>query len=152
MSEDPLADLDLQQAIDLRWTLRDIKAKRWLTPINPIHLKTLLAMGLIEIRGDEPLLTNSGISAILWPLSKKICAAGNSTTGHENINAAKWSYSDGRRWAFCPPRLVSLLKYLCQNPQINCDGRDGSIRLVLVTIPAITTPPHPQIAGIFFFD
>ena len=26
---DPFHELDLQQAIDLRWTLRDIKAKRW---------------------------------------------------------------------------------------------------------------------------
>jgi hypothetical protein len=41
----PFADLDLQQAIDLRWTLRDIKAKRWvLSPINPSHLETLIAM------------------------------------------------------------------------------------------------------------
>jgi hypothetical protein len=29
MIENPFAHLDLQQAIDLRWTLRDIKAKRW---------------------------------------------------------------------------------------------------------------------------
>jgi hypothetical protein len=26
---DPLADLDLKHAIDLRWTLRDIRGKRW---------------------------------------------------------------------------------------------------------------------------
>jgi hypothetical protein len=28
-AENPFSDLDLQQAIDLRWTLRDIRAKRW---------------------------------------------------------------------------------------------------------------------------
>jgi hypothetical protein len=27
--QSPLSDLDLQQAIALRWTLRDIKPKRW---------------------------------------------------------------------------------------------------------------------------
>jgi hypothetical protein len=27
--QNPFSDLDLQQAIELRWTLRDIKAKRW---------------------------------------------------------------------------------------------------------------------------
>jgi hypothetical protein len=62
---DPFADLDLQQAIDLRWTLRDIKAKRWvLSPINPSHLETLIAMGLVEMRNDDPVLTNSGVDAI----------------------------------------------------------------------------------------
>ena len=34
-SENPLADLDIQQAIDLRWTLRDIRAKR--LTLSPIH-------------------------------------------------------------------------------------------------------------------
>jgi hypothetical protein len=62
---DPFADLDLQQAIDLRWTLRDIKAKRWvLSPINPSHLETLIAMGLVEMRNDDPVLTNSGVDTI----------------------------------------------------------------------------------------
>jgi hypothetical protein len=38
--QNPFSDLDLQPAIDLRWTLRDIKAKRWvLSPINPAHLQ-----------------------------------------------------------------------------------------------------------------
>jgi hypothetical protein len=34
MREDPFSNLDLQQAIDLRWTMRDIKAQRWL--LSPI--------------------------------------------------------------------------------------------------------------------
>jgi hypothetical protein len=63
--ESPFSDLDLQQAIDLRWTLRDIKAKRWkLSPINPSHLEKLIAMGLVEMRGDDPVLTNSGLDAV----------------------------------------------------------------------------------------
>jgi hypothetical protein len=62
---DPLRDLDLRQAIDLRWTLRDIKAKRWkLSPINPSHLETLKERGLVEMRNDELVLTNAGFDAI----------------------------------------------------------------------------------------
>ena len=62
---DPFQDFDLQEAIDLRWTLRDIKAKRWkLSPINPSHLEKLEAMGLVEMRDDEPVLTNAGLDAI----------------------------------------------------------------------------------------
>jgi hypothetical protein len=61
----PFYDLDLQQAIDLRWTLRDIKAKRWvLSPINPSHLEKLMALGLVEMRSDFPVLTNAGLDAI----------------------------------------------------------------------------------------
>ena len=62
---DPFHELDLQQAIDLRLTLRDIKAKRWkLSPINPSDLERLQAMGLVEMRNDEPVLTNAGLDAI----------------------------------------------------------------------------------------
>ena len=62
---DPLRDLDPREAIDLRWTLRDIKAKRWkLSPINPTHLEKLKAMGLVELRNDELVLTNAGFDAI----------------------------------------------------------------------------------------
>jgi hypothetical protein len=62
---DPLADLDLQQAIDLRWTLRDIKAKRWvLSPINPSHLEKLVVLRLVEMRNDLPALTDAGLDVI----------------------------------------------------------------------------------------
>jgi hypothetical protein len=61
----PFSDFDLQQAIDLRWTLRDIKAKRWvLSPINPSHLEKLIALGLVEIRNDSPVLSNAGLDVI----------------------------------------------------------------------------------------
>jgi hypothetical protein len=64
-AQNPFSDLDLQQAIDLRWTLRDIKAKRWvLSPINPSHLEKLIAMGLVQMRNDDPALTNSGLDVI----------------------------------------------------------------------------------------
>ena len=62
---DPFHDFGVQEAIDLRWALRDIRAKRWkLTPIDPSHLEKLKSMGLVEMRDDEPVLTNAGIDAI----------------------------------------------------------------------------------------
>jgi hypothetical protein len=62
---DPFKGLDLQEAIDLRWTLRDIRAKRWkLSPLNPSHLEKLQSMNLIEMRNDEPALTKAGLDAL----------------------------------------------------------------------------------------
>jgi hypothetical protein len=62
---DPFDGLDLQEIIDLRWTLRDIRAGRWkLSPLNPSHLEKLETMNLIERLGDEPALTKSGLDAI----------------------------------------------------------------------------------------
>jgi hypothetical protein len=60
MTDDPLAQFGLD-AIDLRWTLRDIKAKRWtLTPINPDHLAKLTELGLVEMREEKPFVTMKG--------------------------------------------------------------------------------------------
>ena len=60
----PWAGLDLDTAIRLRWALRDIKAKRTkLTPVTPGDLKTLIEMGLVEMRDDATLLTNEGSSS-----------------------------------------------------------------------------------------
>jgi hypothetical protein len=61
----PLAGLDLDTAIRLRWALRDIKAKRTkLTPVSPSDLKTLIEMGLVEMRDDAPMLTNEAHQAL----------------------------------------------------------------------------------------
>jgi hypothetical protein len=63
---DPFHNLDIQEAIDLRWTLRDIRAKRWkMSPINPDHLERLQSMGLVEMRNDDPVLTNAGLDTVL---------------------------------------------------------------------------------------
>jgi hypothetical protein len=57
----PLAGLDLDTAIRLRWALRDIKAKRTkLTPVSPDDLKTLTELGLVVTGDDAPMLTNEG--------------------------------------------------------------------------------------------
>ena len=61
----PLGSLDLDTAIRLRWALRDIKAKRTnLTPVSPSDLKTLIEMGLVEMRDDAPMLTNEAHQAL----------------------------------------------------------------------------------------
>jgi hypothetical protein len=62
---DPLNGLDLQEVIDLRWTLRDIRARRWkLSPLNPSHLEKLKSMNLIEMQDDEFVLTRAGLDAL----------------------------------------------------------------------------------------
>jgi hypothetical protein len=60
-----IAGLDLETAIHLRWTLRDIKGKRTkLSPVGPGDLRTLIEMGLIEMRDNFPVLTSEGHRAI----------------------------------------------------------------------------------------
>ncbi len=53
------------RAIDLRWVLRDIRAKRtawW--PVGDRDLRVLIEMGLVEMREDVPVLTALGLDAI----------------------------------------------------------------------------------------
>jgi hypothetical protein len=50
--EDPFSGLALDRAIHLRWVLRDIVGKRTkLSPVSPDDLRTLIEMGLVEMRG-----------------------------------------------------------------------------------------------------
>jgi len=61
----PLAGLDIDTAIRLRWALRDIKAKRTkLSPISPDDLKRLTELGLVEMHDEAPMLTNEGMRLI----------------------------------------------------------------------------------------
>jgi len=61
----PFAHLDLERAIGLRWTLRDIKGKRLkLSPVSPADLAVLTDLGLIEMRDDGPVLTQAGHDAL----------------------------------------------------------------------------------------
>lgn len=60
-----LVRLPRDTAIALRWTLRDIRGKRWkMSPIDPNNLQTLIGMGLVELRNGEPVLTNSGFAIV----------------------------------------------------------------------------------------
>ena len=55
---DPLAQFGLD-AIDLRWTLKDIAGKRSLM-VNQQHLAQLIELGLVDMREDVPHLTIAG--------------------------------------------------------------------------------------------
>ena len=60
---DPLAQFGLD-AIDLRWTLKDIAAQRtWM--INKQHVAQLIDLGLVEMRESVPRLTIAGQN-IVW--------------------------------------------------------------------------------------
>ena len=61
---DPLAQFGLD-AIDLRWTLRDIAAERSMM-INQQHLAQLIDLCLVEMREDIPYLTNAGQDTVWW--------------------------------------------------------------------------------------
>jgi hypothetical protein len=55
---DPLAQFGLD-AIDLRWTLKDIASKRtWM--INQAHMAKLIELGLVEVREGVPYVTIAG--------------------------------------------------------------------------------------------
>jgi hypothetical protein len=54
----PLAQFGLD-AIDLRWTLKDIASKRtWM--INQTHVTKLIELGLVEMREGAPYVTVAG--------------------------------------------------------------------------------------------
>jgi hypothetical protein len=61
-NKNPLLQFGLDRASGLRWTLRDIKARRLkMSPISAADLRTLLDLGLVEKReDDQSILTNSG--------------------------------------------------------------------------------------------
>jgi hypothetical protein len=55
-----LASLGLDNAIRLRWVLRDNRLK--LSPPNQEDLRTLIDMGYVEMRNDQPFVTSAGIN------------------------------------------------------------------------------------------
>jgi hypothetical protein len=60
-----LATLGLDNAIRMRWALRDIKGKRLkLTPVGPNDIRTLIDMGYVEMINDEPVVTAAGLQQI----------------------------------------------------------------------------------------
>jgi hypothetical protein len=60
-----LASLGLDNAIRLRWALRDIKGNRLkLTPVDPNDMRTLIDMGFVEMINDEPVVTATGLQQI----------------------------------------------------------------------------------------
>ena len=65
MADGPLDSFSPDRIIDLRWTLRDIKAKRLkMSPISESDLRALMELGLVEVRDDDPVLTPAGHAAL----------------------------------------------------------------------------------------
>ena len=65
MAENPFAQFSLEKAIDLRWTLRDIQARRLkMSPVSDEDLRILSELGLIDFRDEGPVLTQAGMAAL----------------------------------------------------------------------------------------
>ena len=65
MAENPFARFDLEKAIGLRWTLRDIQARRLkMSPVSDEDLRILTGLGLVDVRDEGLVLTPAGIAAL----------------------------------------------------------------------------------------
>ena len=65
MTDNPFAEFSLETAIGLRWSLRDIQARRLkLSPVDDQDLRALSELGLIEVRDEGPVLTQAGTAAL----------------------------------------------------------------------------------------
>jgi hypothetical protein len=65
MLDSPFAEFNLEKAIGLRWTLRDIQARRIkMSPVSDEDLRLLTDLGLIEVRDEGPVLTQAGIAVL----------------------------------------------------------------------------------------
>jgi len=65
VADNPFAEFDLERAIALRWTLRDIQARRLkMSPVSDEDLRVLTDLGLIELRDEGPVLTQAGTAAL----------------------------------------------------------------------------------------
>jgi hypothetical protein len=65
MADNPFAEFSLERAIGLRWTLRDIQARRLkMSPVSNEDLRILTDLGLIEPRHEGPVLTQAGTAVL----------------------------------------------------------------------------------------
>jgi hypothetical protein len=65
MADNPFAEFSLERAIGLRWTLRDIQARRLkMSPVSDQDLHALTELGLIEVRDEGPVLTPAGTAVL----------------------------------------------------------------------------------------
>ena len=65
MADNPFAEFSLERAISLRWTLRDIQARRLkMSPPSDEDLLVLAELGLVELRDDGPVVTPQGAAVL----------------------------------------------------------------------------------------
>jgi len=63
--DNPFAELSLERAIGLRWTLRDIQARRLkMSPVSDEDLQVLTELGLVEVREEGLVLTQAGTAVL----------------------------------------------------------------------------------------
>ena len=63
--DNPFAELGLEEAIGLRWTLRDIQARRLkMSPVSDEDMRILTGLGLVELREEGPVLTQAGTAVL----------------------------------------------------------------------------------------
>jgi hypothetical protein len=65
MLDNPFAEFGLDRAIALRWTLRDIQARRLkMSPVSNEDLRVLTDLGMIDVRDEGPVLTQAGTAVL----------------------------------------------------------------------------------------
>ena len=65
VADNPFAEFGLERAIGLRWTLRDIQARRLkMSPVSDEDLRALTELGLVEVRDEGPVLTPAGTAVL----------------------------------------------------------------------------------------
>jgi hypothetical protein len=65
MVDNPFAEFSLEKAIGLRWTLRDIQARRLkMSPVSDEDLRLLAGLGLIDVRDEGTVLTPAGTAVL----------------------------------------------------------------------------------------
>lgn len=65
MAENPFTKISFEEAIALRWILRDIQARRLkMSPVSDKDLKTVTELGLVEARDEGLVLTRAGIAML----------------------------------------------------------------------------------------
>ena len=65
MTGNPFVQFSLEKAIGLRWTLRDIQARRLkMSPVSDEDLKILTELGLVEAREEGLVLTQAAIAML----------------------------------------------------------------------------------------
>jgi len=63
--DNPFIEFELERAIGLRWTLRDIQARRLkMSPVSDEDLLVLTELGLVELRDEGPVLTQAGAALL----------------------------------------------------------------------------------------
>jgi hypothetical protein len=65
MLDNPFAEFGLDRAIALRWTLRDIQARRLkMSPVSNEDLRVLTDLGMIDVHDEGPVLTQAGTAVL----------------------------------------------------------------------------------------